>query len=104
MGQGNVRTTTKFKEGKTMTNDFKLYACRIMLLALETPQEKATIFCEWRAHCEFLRVTVYVGGWASDKEPNLNFECRSNQSDADAFMDYHAEPIDVFNKIKALLA
>ena len=41
MGKGNVRATTKFKEGKTMTDTFKLYACRLMLLALETPQEKA---------------------------------------------------------------
>jgi hypothetical protein len=87
-----------------MTESFKLYACRIMLLALETPQERATIFCEWRAHCEFLRVTVHLGGWKRDREPELNFECRSNETDADTFMEYHAEPIDVYAKIQALLA
>jgi hypothetical protein len=85
-----------------MTNEFKSDCLAIIKLAMETPETKAHIMCEWVAHCQFFSVRVYMGGW-SLRTPDLSAEC--HDLDVKKYTPaYHAEPSLVLAKIQALLA
>lgn len=85
-----------------MSDQFKTDCLAIVKLAMETPESKAHIMCEWVAHCQFFAVRVYLGGWDGDKAPALTAECRAKNTEK-AFTQY-MEPSALLLKIQALLA
>jgi hypothetical protein len=85
-----------------MNDQFKNDCLAIVKVAMETPETKAHIMCEWVAHCEFFAVRVYLGGWTGSAEPTLTAECRAK--DAEKRFTHHMEPSDLLLKIQALLA
>lgn len=86
-----------------MTSTFKSDCLAIMELAMETPETKAHIMCEWVAHCNFFSVRVFLGGWTPKADPDLSAEC--HDLDSKNFTPaYHTEPSLVLQKIQALLA
>lgn len=85
-----------------MTDTFKNDCLAIIKLAMETPEAKAHIMCEWVAHCQFFAVRVYMGGWTEGNKPQLSAESHANGGSYKSA--FHSEPSLVLAKIQALLA
>lgn len=53
-------------------NDTQKAAIHELLeIALTTPRETADIFLSWHPHCDSIDISVHIGGWTADSNPDF---------------------------------